>query len=79
MVTFWASEFFISEEGYEVRQGHTLKTEIVRQIPVVESRYLSMISKIVGLIVLAFIFVGLIIAIYIDADTLPFWAFYDTL
>ena len=30
LVTFWASDFFESEEGFRVKQGQTLRTEIVR-------------------------------------------------
>ena len=79
MVTFWANEFFVSEEGYEVKQGQTLRTEIVRQVPVDESRYLSVFSVFIGSIVIAFIFLGLLMAICVDADTVPIWGFYDTL
>jgi len=45
----------------------------------VESRYLKLVSTIVGGVIVGFIFAGLAIAIFVDADTLPFWAFYDTL
>ena len=79
MVTFWANEFFVSEEGYEVKQGQTLRTEIVRQVPVKEARYLSSFAVAVGYMILCFIFLGLLLAICVDADTVPFWAFYDTM
>ena len=44
-----------------------------------EGRYLNFFSIVIGWVVIGFIFVGLIIAILIDADTVSFWAFYDTL
>ena len=36
-------------------------------------------SVVVGYMILCFIFLGLLLAICIDADTVPYWAFYDTM
>ena len=56
-----------------------MKTDVVRQVPLTESRYLKSFSVFMGYAVIGFIFLGLIIAIGLDADTVPFWALYDTL
>ena len=40
---------------------------------------MSAFSVITGYIVFGFIFLGLLVAICVDADTVPFWAFYDTM
>ena len=79
MVTFWASDFFVSEEGYRVKQGQTLRTEIVRQVSVDEASYVKTFSNFMGYFVLASIFLGFFIALYLDADTVPFWSLYDVI
>ena len=30
LITFWASDFFVSEDGYEIKQGQTLQVNIIR-------------------------------------------------
>jgi len=62
LVTFWANEFFVSEEGLEVKQGVTLQVKVIRQIDTENSANYERQAKIFGYIVLACLFVGLILA-----------------
>ena len=62
LVTFWANEFFVSEEGLEVKQGVTLQVKVIRQIDTENSTNYERQAKIFGYIVLVCLFVGLILA-----------------
>ena len=62
LVTFWANEFFVSEEFLEVKQGVTLQVKVIRQIDTENSANYELQAKIFGYIVLACLFVGLILA-----------------
>ena len=52
LVTFWANEFFVSEEGLEVKQGVTLQVKVIRQIDSENSTNYERQAKIFGYIVL---------------------------
>ena len=56
-----------------------MRTEIVRQVPIQEASYVKAISNFIGYLILGSIFIGFFIAVSLDADTLPFWAFYDVM
>ena len=65
LVTFWANEFFVSEEGFEVKQGVTLQVKVIRQIDTENGANYGLKAKIFGYIVLVCLFVGLALAFYV--------------
>ena len=45
----------------------------------VEASYLKIVSRFIGYFVLCSIFIGFLLALSLDADTVPFWCFYDVI
>ena len=79
LITFWASDFFVSENGVRVKQGYTLKTEVVRQIPNNESELLKTVSMISAQTILLIIISFFLVALVISSETFAVWALFDTI
>ena len=45
----------------------------------VEASYVKIVSRFIGYFVVGSIFIGFLLAIALDADTVPFWAFYEVM
>jgi len=79
LVTFWASEFFVSSEGQEIQQGQTLKVGVIRQTEAGFGQTVRLYATIYGYIIFGLLVLAFLLACRKGADTLPVWACYDNL
>mmetsp|Transcript_36000 Transcript_36000/g.43964 ORF Transcript_36000/g.43964 Transcript_36000/m.43964 type:complete len:136 (-) Transcript_36000:707-1114(-) len=78
-MTFWASDFFATEDSLSVPAGETLEIPIIRQTDPGSAQRYERLASIFGSIVLSLLIIGFFLATWNEADTLSLWACYDTL
>ena len=79
VITFWAGDLFQAENGKTVRPGLTITAPVTRQIAIDDYDYYKNTGRYAGVAILGIMFLSLLAAVNINADTLPIWATYDIL